>query len=281
MADLTFTTIEESARRKLGITRDDYALCNYIQTWSSHPKNKKIGFCDRTRGQMADFIGITPRGIIKMLTRLNGLGLVEPCESFLYRTTSKWFDVVLMAKDERKGEQSSGVGVNKVQGGGEQSSGVGVNKVQTHKEYNKEPNKERENAPENSVFSSTLEEGEKTPPPIPAAPPSWRDRPNTDTPVRMFDDLAKFYAVYNEDWRLLLDSAGATYDLRERREIMLSFCSYQIENNRTANTYRQTHAALQRWFIGQKAMRKPAAQKSTISKTAGSDVEHYRKPQAF
>ncbi len=116
MADLTFTTIEEPARAALEITRDDYALCNYIQTWSSHPGNKQPGYCDRTRQQMADFIGVTTRGIMKMLDRLERVGLVERLSEkrFLHRITMRWFDTVSLAKAERKGEQSSPLKENKV-----------------------------------------------------------------------------------------------------------------------------------------------------------------------
>ena len=122
----------------------------------------------------------------------------------------------------------------------------------------------------------------KTPIPNSAAPlsPSWSDRPNADTPDKMRTDLQAFYEHYSEDWKNLLSNAGAKYEKEQCREIVTAFCAYQIENNRTSNNYRQTHAALQRWFIGQKAMRQPAASKSTITQ-AGRDVEHYRKPQAF
>ncbi len=125
MADLTFTTIEESARHFLSISRDEYAACNYIQTWASHPSNNTPGFCNRTRGQMALFIGISERGMQKMLTRLEGMDLIKRAsqKQFVYRITEKWFDVVVQAKEQRTGEQSSR---------------QGVNKVPAHKEYNNE-----------------------------------------------------------------------------------------------------------------------------------------------
>jgi hypothetical protein len=140
MADLTFTTIEESARHSLNISRDEYAACNYIQTWASFPSNNTPGFCNRTRGQMAAFIGISERGMQKMLSRLEGMDLIKRASQsqFLYRITEKWFNTVVAAKSERTGEQSSRQGVNKVPTGGEQSSRKGVNKVHPHKELNNE-----------------------------------------------------------------------------------------------------------------------------------------------
>ncbi len=140
MADLTFTTIEESARHFLNISRDEYAACNYVQTWAAYPSSKTPGFCNRTRGQMAAFIGISERGMQKMLSRLEGMDLIKRASQsqFLYRITEKWFEVVVAAKDQRTGEQSSRQGVNKVPAWGEQSSRQGGNKVPTHKELNKE-----------------------------------------------------------------------------------------------------------------------------------------------
>jgi hypothetical protein len=140
MADLTFTTIEESARHFLNISRDEYAACNYVQTWAAYPSSKTPGFCNRTRGQMAAFIGISERGMQKMLSRLEGMDLIKRASQsqFLYRITEKWFNTVVAAKEERTGEQSSQQGVNKVPAGGEQSSRKGANKVHPHKELNKE-----------------------------------------------------------------------------------------------------------------------------------------------
>jgi len=208
MADLTFTTIEESARHSLNISRDEYAACNYIQTWASFPSSNTPGFCNRTRGQMASFVGISERGMQKMLTRLEGMDLIKRASQtqFLYRITEKWFDVVVSAKEQRTGEQSSRQGVNKVPGGGEQSSrqGVnkvpgggeqssrqGVNKVPTHKEYNKEVNKQQQKAKidvavfdpiENVLLidSIPLEAEKEKAPPVAPHPPA-------ESPARRWD----------------------------------------------------------------------------------------------
>lgn len=141
--------------------------------------------------------------------------------------------------------------------------------------------RESEHAPAQTEPSPLKADAQKSSPGRPAGgAPGWEDRPNTNTPDKMRADLQAFYENHSEDWKNLLSNAGAKYEKEQCREIVTAFCAYQIENNRTANTYRQTHAALQRWFIGQKAMRQSAASKSTITQ-AGRDVEHYRKPQAF
>ena len=158
MSGLSFTHIYEGARSALNLSRDKYALCNYIQTWSTYP-GRCPGFCDRTQAQMAEFIGITDRGIRKMLQSLEAENLIEKHPtSGLCRTTKKWFDTVVLEKN--KEEQSSAqpgtkflIGRNKVPHEQEQSS--------AHKEKLKEDNlskeKERVSANADLFLKKSLE----------------------------------------------------------------------------------------------------------------------------
>lgn len=183
--ELTYTVVEEPARELFGISRDEYALCNYIQVWSSHPENRVPGYCDRTRDQMGQFIGMTDRGIRKMLARLTEIGLIQTSASGrYYRITKAWFEQVSLAKSRRKGEQSSafenteaeqssGETGTKFRVKAEQSSGLGRNKVPPHKEYNKESHKEGNDI--DIVVESDADFQEpgkkKKAPPVAAAPP--------------------------------------------------------------------------------------------------------------
>ena len=105
MADLSFTHIYESARKDFDLSRDEYALCNYIQTWAGYPGDVP-GWCNRTQNEMALFIGITSRGLRKMLLRLESFDLIQRNpKNGMCRSTKKWFDRVVLAKEEE--EQSS------------------------------------------------------------------------------------------------------------------------------------------------------------------------------
>lgn len=174
MADLTFTTIEEPARAALEISRDEYATCNYIQTWSTHPGNRQPGWCDRTRQQMADFIGISPRGMMKMLDRLEGMDLIRRYSEtlFLHQITEKWFETVTLAKAQRKGEQSSSFDTapkgaqsspqkgHKVPTKGAQSTLQKGHKVPTHNNIHKE-NNESAQIPFKSKKIETADDAER------------------------------------------------------------------------------------------------------------------------
>lgn len=171
--EIFYSTVFHQARKRMGISLSEYCLTDYIFKWQSNPSAPRPGWCSKPRSEMAAFVGISVRGIQKMLDRLDSMDLVvlDPVSREV-RATRAWFDNVV-AENERLarpmkigsapapspsiqtievdeqssgvenggGEQSSWVGVNKVHGGGEQSSGEGVNKVHTTKEVIKKGSK--------------------------------------------------------------------------------------------------------------------------------------------
>ena len=137
MRETPFTPIYEQAKSVLGISRDEYALCHYVQFWSTDPRSKKPGWCDEKKESLAKWVGITRPGLYKMVDRLENISLLEsdPATGFL-RITTKWLDTISNAKvelNERKQSlHESANGVNKVYTNGKQSlheSANGVNKV--------------------------------------------------------------------------------------------------------------------------------------------------------
>ncbi len=113
------TTINEVAREVLHITRDEYALCSYIQ-YRQADRRGRAGWCVDTKDEVAKFVGITRAGLYKMVDRLakESLLFVEP-KSGALQVTEKWIDTESECKqslqsknDERK--QSLHATVNKV-----------------------------------------------------------------------------------------------------------------------------------------------------------------------
>ena len=101
------------------ITRDEYALCSYIQ-YRQADRRGRAGWCVDTKDEIAKFIGITRAGLYKMVDRLakESLLFVEP-KSGALQVTEKWIDTESECKqslqsknDERK--QSLHATVNKV-----------------------------------------------------------------------------------------------------------------------------------------------------------------------
>ena len=124
------TTINEVAREVLHITRDEYALCSYIQ-YRQADRRGRAGWCVDTKDEVAKFVGITRAGLYKMVDRLakESLLFVDP-KSGALQVTEKWIDTESECKqslqsknDERK--QSLHATVNKV----DKKSGESVNLV--------------------------------------------------------------------------------------------------------------------------------------------------------
>jgi len=124
------TTINEVAREVLHITRDEYALCSYIQ-YRQADRRGRAGWCVDTKDEVAKFVGITRAGLYKMVDRLakESLLFVEP-KSGALQVTEKWIDTEsdckqsLQSKNEER-KQSLHATVNKV----DKKSGESVNLV--------------------------------------------------------------------------------------------------------------------------------------------------------
>ena len=231
--------------------------------------SRRTGWCEASREHFAAWLHCDPTNISHYVSKLQKLGFLQVQRVAGRRNkmrvvNARFYDTTPVSHIHGGGEWGSRVGVNGVHGGGEWGS------PEIQEKYKNKSVLAR--AHENEPETFDLEAEKSTPSPIAPAPspaaPSWRDRPRTDTPAQMSDDLRRFYMAYPDDWKKMLDESGAKYPAAELRGIVTAFCAYQIENNRTANTYRQTHAALQRWLINQKSMKPAQPQPRPIPQTA-------------
>lgn len=86
------TNILEDCRKLLGITRDEYALCDYVRYRCADPRQKKDGWCKDAKDEIADFVGITRPGLYKMIARMKDQDLLEISPDGSLRVTEKWID---------------------------------------------------------------------------------------------------------------------------------------------------------------------------------------------
>lgn len=90
----SFTVINENARQSMGITRDEYALCDYALYRCSDPRMKSAGWCTDSKEDVADFVGITRPGLYKMIARLEKNGLLETqAGTGFFRATAQFIDI--------------------------------------------------------------------------------------------------------------------------------------------------------------------------------------------
>lgn len=229
-----FTQIVETAREKLEITRDDYALCSYIHYRGADSRQKIAGWCCDPKDEIARFVGVTRRGLYKIIDRMQEKNLLEVGALGALRVTPKWIDT------ENKCEQSSqkemGQSVNKVHSACEQSSQHGVNKVpQTNKVLSKSISKSKKegcaDAPLAEPFTKIADieipespipleaEEKKKTPPRSAHPPLKKEKgeaaePWTKTIATLFDKVGEEKGAEPFNWEV-----NAGRDFKALKEI--------------------------------------------------------------
>ncbi len=115
---LLYTNIQHSIRRELDISCLEYALVDMIYHLSTKPDSAVIGWCYKSKDQLALEIGITKQGLLKMIDRLILCGLLEKnAETRYLKTTEKYFGKLFTDSKQslpKGGKQSLPLGVNKV-----------------------------------------------------------------------------------------------------------------------------------------------------------------------
>ena len=203
MSEIIYSTIFHGARKRMGLSNDEFCLCDYIFKWQSNPRAPRPGWCSKTRNEMGEHIGsnepekpMSRRGIQKMIDRMVGKSLLEiDPKTRDVRATAAWFDMVV-AENEKlprpmkigarpheslppdqdepdgeqsahdAGEQSSRGDVNKVHTDGEQSAHDAVNKVHTDGEQSSHNIKEGKESPKKRGKKWGKVAAPKTPPVI-------------------------------------------------------------------------------------------------------------------
>lgn len=104
------TTINHIARERLGLSNDEMVLCDLVFKLS-HQRP-----CNLSREKQAAAVGVTVRGVQKMIKRMIEKGLFEQNAKYELWTTQKYVDAILLADEEKdayfRGEQSSPLSKN-------------------------------------------------------------------------------------------------------------------------------------------------------------------------
>ena len=120
-----YTTIIHKVRLELDLSCNEYCVADIIFSLSNNPDSKIQGWCWATRKKIGEFLGISARGITKIIERLVMKGMVEKDEETKYlKTTSLWYNSVVLERLKMRNtrtEQSS-TSRNKVPMRTEQSS---------------------------------------------------------------------------------------------------------------------------------------------------------------
>jgi len=93
-----YTLILHSARKKLGITTNEYTLADTIHKLSSN-RSSIPGWCYASKARLGESLGFSRRSIHNMQQKLETLDIIEIQEGTGYtRTTDKWWQAVEVTK---------------------------------------------------------------------------------------------------------------------------------------------------------------------------------------
>jgi predicted transcriptional regulator len=117
-----YTVIQHKARKALDLSFIEYVIADEIY----HLSNSHLGWCYKSKANIAERFGISERMVFKAIQKLVDLGLVEKNENKQLKTTQKWYENVISKDYEQSAET-----MNKVHSDYEQSAVETMNKVHT------------------------------------------------------------------------------------------------------------------------------------------------------
>ena len=104
---ITYTLILHQIRKKLKLTLMDYCVCDCVYHLSNNPKSKVIGWCFATKRTIAKMLGTTQQTIFNTLNKMIERKFIEKDEDTRHlRTTSKWFDGVILLKSSAEYQET-------------------------------------------------------------------------------------------------------------------------------------------------------------------------------
>jgi len=104
MGEINYTTINHTARIKLGLSWLEYGLADLIYHLSNKPDSASPNWCYASKEWLGKSLGITRQHIHKNTNRLIKLGIIEkhPTTKYL-KTTKLWFDNVITNNQKLQG----------------------------------------------------------------------------------------------------------------------------------------------------------------------------------
>lgn len=176
----SITTISEQARKLLDISRDEYALCQYLHYRQGYPNEKMQGWCVDRKDEIAEFVGVSRPGLYKMIDRLEVKGLIDAMPTTGFIRASKTF--IDTENDCKLYLHEKSDSVNKVYSECKQSLQEGVNKVTDNigivrnKNEREGINNDASQSAAGDSSSPSKEAYETHPPQVAPPPPAKKER---------------------------------------------------------------------------------------------------------
>lgn len=102
MEKVKFIAIDVKARDRLGLSNDMYAIADSVYHLSNHsPQNPHPGWCDASKIYLGEHAGVSRATVFRHLRVLEEKKLIQRGVNGLFRTTEKWYNMVVIAKETR------------------------------------------------------------------------------------------------------------------------------------------------------------------------------------
>jgi hypothetical protein len=109
MEQINYTTINHIARERFGLSLEEYCVADLVHNLSHNPKNTIPGWCHAAKPTLGTMLGISRPSIFRHIKKLLSLKLLEqnPDQRELLRSTSKWYDNVIITTEQPKNNTPS------------------------------------------------------------------------------------------------------------------------------------------------------------------------------
>lgn len=113
---IIYNTIYHRARKRLGLDVLEFCIADTIYHLAANPSSPTPGWCHQSKATLAKNLGMCERAIYNSLKKLIRLGLVERgTMSQLLRTTSKWYDEVMIDKQSLEDDRRTAKSADRLQ----------------------------------------------------------------------------------------------------------------------------------------------------------------------
>ncbi len=87
---MEWTRINEKDRAVMGISRDEYALCRYVEYRGKDSRQNDGGWCKDSKAEIADFVGVSRRHLYRAIEKLEKKTLLKVNSKGDLMTTKLW-----------------------------------------------------------------------------------------------------------------------------------------------------------------------------------------------
>lgn len=139
---LNYTTINHEARRKFGLSVNEYCVFDLVHHLATNPQNDQLGWCYAKKNTLADYLDLGRATVFRAIKKGIELGLLEkhPEQPSLVRATSLWYEAVIIKPKESQIETPS-IKMRRIESQNDTPSSLKLRRTTITKILNKDINK--------------------------------------------------------------------------------------------------------------------------------------------